>query len=307
MRFEGDPEVLSILWEKRELMSRGDARANWFRPALLILGGTMRGILGAAKCLELELRGFSSCFDNVIGVSTGTPVAAYFCAYQSELAIKLYLEEGLSREFIDVRRAFVGRGPVNCDYAASIFRGETNKRLDQDAARLVRAGLWAAASHSLTGRPHLVDLKKQEDMVHGIRASIAIPGSSQEIWVDGIPTLDGSVSCPLPVQLAWARFRPTHLLVFANRPEFIEDQILAGFFERYVMRSMASAFANAMRSQEARFHEELAWLRAQDNMKWAVIWSDDSLRSLTRDHQALYSAMSRAREFFADLLLRTHM
>jgi predicted acylesterase/phospholipase RssA len=68
---EHTTELVANLQRKQELLEAGDSAHEDIRTALVIGGGTMRGVFSGGVVTGLEELGLTEVFDDVIGVSVG--------------------------------------------------------------------------------------------------------------------------------------------------------------------------------------------------------------------------------------------
>src|SRR3989344_1435885 len=167
MRFEGNPEVLRNLFRKKRLLANADISHQYTRTALLACSGVMRGTYGVGQMLSLHRFDLNHVFDNVFGVSTGTPSLAYLLTGQERHSI--YWKEAASKEFISLSRFLQGKGPVvDIDYICRVF-GD----IDQRAVRQSRSNFFAGATCAHTGSGVFLDAKRaHSDLVESIKASL---------------------------------------------------------------------------------------------------------------------------------------
>lgn len=304
MMYEGDPGVLQNLWKKARWRAEGDPRYAGLNIAHMGLGGTNRGIYCAGQNIELAKHGLLESLDVAVAVSTSTPAFCYAYAGQAELVPSIYTEEGTSREFISQARALTGGHPVDIKYAASVFRGLTGKMLQQERLRKARTSIYAVLAHGEKATPFFADLKTYPDIIEPIEAAIAIPISADPVMLRGTPFLDGSISAPLPARQVVETFCPTDILILANRRE--EDGADSFFLQQYTRlksRRLPKPIVAAMERQESVFLSELAWLRSGAcPARWGIIWSDGSVRALTRHRPTLERALVSARVHMRELL-----
>jgi hypothetical protein len=94
---EGDRMVFR---EAIELAAaRREGRACTKRPALMVLGGVLRGVYGGGGVRALERCGLTGGFTSAVGVSTGAPTVAYFFAHEAGIGTTIYFDECISGEF----------------------------------------------------------------------------------------------------------------------------------------------------------------------------------------------------------------
>jgi len=300
MFFEGSKEVFTRLFEKQRLLAARDSRHSNIRPLLLILSGTMRGVYGGGQVIALERFGLSEVFDTVVGVSTGTPTAAYFLAKQAVLGTSIYCEECITDKFISPWRLKVDVG-----YLADVFRGHQSfKMLDQQAIHSSRSAFFAAATCAQTGEGILIDAKEAKpDIVQAIKASIAIPGFTKPVRIGDRHYLDGAGAHPFPFRVSMQCFAPTDMLILANCPN--EDKAKLGTRNMVLTvlatlglpRLVRSTFIN----HRKRFMEELSFLRLH-GCRCSIFWSDREVSGFERNQRKLVTAKERATEHLSELL-----
>lgn len=307
MQFEGNPDVLTNLFLKKRLLAEEVPEEAQFRPVLLALGGVMRGVYGGAQVMALEHFDLTSIFDQVIGVSTGAPIAAYFLARQSELGTSIYVEECTTPAFISVSRGLRGGAFVDLDYITGVFRGESSaKTLDQRRVYESRTAMYVGVTEAQSGRGVLLSATcARPDIVQAIRASIAIPGNGPPVTIAGTAFLDGGVGCPLPGHAILERFKPTDLLILANREErHREDGFIRRLLEPGMLRGVTGSFRAAVDRRQELFDAELAYLRAQVDCRVAIIWADGAVRATCRTRNTLRDAVDRSFRHAVQLLAR---
>ncbi len=300
MFFEGNPETLARLAEKRDLLKAGDARHEEIRPALIVLSGLMRGVDAGGKIAALYARDLMSAFDYAFGLSTGIPPTLYGGAGQIRDGISVYWNECVTSAFLSIRRALTGGFAMDIDFLASVFRGETPRKigLDQDAVRRSRTAYYAGVTCAETGEGVFLDVK-ETDMVEAMRASIAAPGLSHaDVVINGRRYMDGDGGFPFPARAVIERYHPTDILVLANRPYQSKDEGLSRWLP-HVSRSLPQVVLDTFASRATRFEEELAYLRRQTACNWAISWSGN-IKSLEQNAATLeQTARNAEREFDA--------
>lgn len=302
MQFEGSIGVLERLFKKKALLQAQNVHHQDYRPLLLILSGTNRGAYGSGQISALQDHGLEHVFDTAVGVSTGAPTVGYLLAKQSPLGASIYCEECTSPDFISLRRM-----RVNLDYIASVFR-EGKKELDQEAVRSARTNFFVATTCAHTGKGVLLDAKSVEpDIVHAIRASIAIPGlGGPPVDVSGKLYTDGAGALPLPIRSVIKQFNPTDIVVLANRPEKMGEGPLRDIVFRRATAKYPKEVQDAFLTMTERFEEELAHLRTVFEGRYAILWCDEDVGTFERKSEKLRAAVSRAQAHLHDLLTQAH-
>jgi predicted patatin/cPLA2 family phospholipase len=300
MFFEGNTEVFTHLLKKQRLLAAHDAQHATIRPLLLILSGTMRGVYGGGQVIALERFGLTRAFDVAVGISTGAPTVAYFLAKQAVVGTSIYCKECTTNRFISVPRL-----TVDVDYIADVLRGVGSpKGLDQQAIYASRSQFFVGVTCAETGEAVLIDAKTDtSDVVHAIRASIAIPGLTRgPVMLGGKPYLDGVGAHPLPIRLLLERFQPTDILVCANGPVNERGRRLERLAWLLMTAKNPPAVQTAFTTRATRFTNELEYLRTQEHCRFAVLWSDDRIGHLTQKPHELSAAAQRAEQHLSELL-----
>jgi predicted patatin/cPLA2 family phospholipase len=300
MFFEGDVEVLRNLFRRKASIKRGDSCD--IRLLLLVNSGILRGAYGAGQASALETFGLNHVFDVAVGVSTGLPVLSYLLAEQAREQGNIYWNEAASKNFISFRRALVGEPIADMSYLCDeVFR----VKLDQEAVRRSRTELYAGITRIETGEGIFLDAKQTlPDVVEAIHATCAMPGlSAGPVEIGGTLYSDGATSMSFPARQVIERFKPTDLLIFANRSGFKKT---AAFWNYFVSMSLLQKYPERLQRIHMLRHEralnELAYLRAQKECRYLILWTDDVLGRFTRDPVKLEQAASRAQRHLETLL-----
>ena len=307
MHFEGNEMVIRNILLKKKLMDAGDPVHEKIRPLLYIGNGGMKGVYGAGEVTALEKAGLTDVFDIVIGNSTGAPTAAYFLAGQAALGTTIYHEECATSEFINKSRALRLKKFMNARYLAGVFRNDKRKKLLQDKVRSNRSEFYIVATDTETGKSVHLDAKKLPDMIDGIQASIAVPGiSNGEIEIEGVHYGDGGTD-PLPIQDIIERYKPTDILVLANRSEYepLKDYLIEEFILPLFMKKESDAYKRSFRKSKraALMQKEVALARNEKRVRIATIWTPkSSVGALEQNSKKLQRASRIAEEHLTGLL-----
>lgn len=298
MNFDGDRSVLEALRAKRD----GGAGSEESSLLLIIDGGLMKGVYGAGAVIALTEGGHQTAFDQVVGVSSGAPTAAYFLAGEAELGSSIFYEECASAAFIDWRRP---RRAIDIEYLRDVFTGSTGKVLPVERVFSGGVPLAFAVTEYTTATPRLVVPQDSPEFFTAMHASLAMPAVLREpIMIDGVPYVDGGMSTPHPVAHALATYAPTHVLHIANQ-ERADTRIplLERLLDRTLYRDRFSrALRQSAHSRRARRHEVLATVLAAPQPQYAVVWGDGSVGSFERRPEVLRDAVIRSRDWWRALL-----
>jgi len=305
MHYEGDFEVLEHLFKKQQLITANDSRHVNIRPVLLVLSGTMRGVYGGGQVSALENFGLNEVFDVAVGISTGAPTVAHFLAGQAHLGTTTYYEECVSPQFISLRRMWQRKSIVDTNYLCRVFRGEiSHKPIDQEKVMTSRTNFFVGVTDARTGKGELLDAKKVEpDIIEAIRASIAIPGfTSGSVEISGSRYVDGVGALSFPIEMVVERFRPTDILILANRPQGYTSSKLDKYLAPFLMRKFPRSVREVFRKRHEAIALGLTYLYEKKDIRFMVLWSDEEVRAFERDPRKLIAASKRAKHHLDDLL-----
>lgn len=214
------PLVLENLIKKRD---KAPGSEN-IRPLLLILGGGMRGVYGAGQVCAFHKLGLDKVFHQVVGVSTGAAIGAYFLAgeRQARLGTSLYYEECTTKSFIDIFRF---RKIMDINYIIQQM-SDGPKALDCDAIKRSPTEFYVEAELR-SGECALIDVKTAfPGVLRALQASMSIPlFYGKGVIVNGEEMTDGSF-CKNPMWEAIDKFKPTDVLILPNISKKNEKQIL---------------------------------------------------------------------------------
>jgi predicted patatin/cPLA2 family phospholipase len=228
---EHTTELVANIQRKQELLEAGDPAHENIRTALVIGGGTMRGVFSGGVVIGLEELGLTEVFDDVIGVSVGASTSAYFLARQAALGTTLFFEELTGKDFIDKTRLIPPRsGALNIDYLRDIFTGK--KALDQAVIHANRSRFYIGVTDINNVQPRYIEVAHDEDqdLIKLIQASSAVPGVTQPVVIDGVTYGDGITTCKNPIRFAIEELGSTDIFCILNQelrrdPTSLSEQI----------------------------------------------------------------------------------
>lgn len=296
--------VIQEMVRRRDGFGRGAAKLG-----LVVEGGAMRGVYSGGALVELDKLGFNSVFDEVYAESAGAINACYFLAGQTQLGIRIYLEDLQTFKFFN---PFRPGAVIDIDYVTDVVL-RTRKPLNTDAVLGSRSDLFVALTSALDGSPRLVDFKREKaPLLTLLKATAAIvPLYNRAVLLDGIPYVDGGISNPIPISSA-VDAGCTHILVLLTRPPDFELGTFSGLQRvllSFLLRGWKDAFLHAFleeRVRRYRLARDLALGRASCGALMAVIGpARESPRigrtTLSRRtlNLAMQDAMRRTRAAFA--------
>jgi len=199
--------------------------------ALAVEGGAMRGVISAGMVSALEALGYIDAFDAVYGSSAGAVNAAYFLAGQARLGTSIYHQDINNAQFIDTRRALLGRPIVNLGF---LLDDVARSRKPLDVERLLRSPTPFHVLATDVDRQNAAVFKDfaTADLLFGaLRSGATMPvvAGGPYAYVGG-RYLDASLSEPIPVPTAEADGH-THILALLTRTGGVRPDVSA--FDRY--------------------------------------------------------------------------
>ena len=299
---EGDMSVLRAIGEHAEMLSRG--KKSFYRPWLLVLGGGIRGIYGAAAATQLEAAALTDGFAGCVGVSTGAATCAYFLSKQGALGTTFYYEECVGREFFSPWRILLGGSGVEVAFLTRVMRGVIGlKQLNQRRVKASSTKLFVAVTEADSGNGVLIDAKHAEpDIVQAIEASMAIPNFYRRpVLLGNKRYIDGGVGLAFPAKELIEQFSPTHLLVLANRPELLVSPLWYRVASAIFSPFMPSFIRESSSDDQKNFKDELAFLRTS-GVPHLIIWTSDRVSAFTQKKQIIREGMAESRSHMRRLL-----
>ena len=185
------------------------------RAALVVEGGAMRGIFSVGV-LDVFMEREILALRFVIGASAGACNLASHVAGQEGRNRRAYFDLMTRREFIDVRRAVLGRSAVDLDWLWDTLA--EREPLDVGGGgRAAKTELVIVATSARTGQPVYLP-PRAHDLFDVLKGSCALPGLYRgQVSVGGEPLIDGGVSDPIPVEEAYRR-GARRIVVVRSRP-----------------------------------------------------------------------------------------
>ncbi len=241
------------------------------KPALVVQGGAMRGIYSMGALAELEDAGLRDAFGVVVGSSAGAINGAFFLAGQANLGLQIYLEDLVTRRFINSRRLW---RVVDVDYLVDdIIR--VRRPLDLDAIKAAPMDLLIVLTDAETGEAHVVSTRDGHDLFEVLRATSALPALyNKRITLDGRQYIDGGIVAPVPVEQALATGREA-LVVMTRAFDFKQDDLSAAL--RRLGRLMAYGHKPFVKDNISRpsvpYSRLLAWLKVEHTREPRTTWT----------------------------------
>jgi len=301
MIFEGDKSVIEAIKEKKHLMD-ADKEHGHIKPLLVIDGGLMKGAYSVGAGTVFEELGYTDVFTNVVGVSSGAPMAAYMLAGQVRDSCSVLWEEFTSRKFINMWRFW---NQVHTFYAAAVLRGVTGKGIDTDKVFAAPADIYIGVANFETGEPKLLRPTTGEDLLQAIQASILMPNvSNDKVMFENIRYADGGFTKPHILRSATDEIEATHVLVLTNQDQTVSS---IPFLERFLNSTlfrlrMPPALRFAAHERRRERHKVLKDMKDNYTHPYALVWGNRSIKSMERDPQKVKQVVEASRQWWLELL-----
>lgn len=273
------------------------------RAAIVVEGGAMRGIFSVGVLDVFLERGFEP-FDLAIGASAGACNLASHVARQEGRNRRCYFELMTRREFIDVRRAAIGRSAVDLDWLWDSLA----ERDPLDVAAIDRSPveLIVAATSARSGEP--VYLRPRADEIFdALKGSCALPALYRgSVSVGGEPLVDGGVSDPIPVEEAYRRGARRIVVVRSRPAPYVKTNGWSSRLSALLLRRQPIVAAAMLRTAE-RYQRAVAWLHAPPADCRIVHVAPTAAMSTgrtTRDRRALEQDYAHGREMGEETIAR---
>jgi predicted patatin/cPLA2 family phospholipase len=210
--------VVEVLTERHAAGSQPGARQDSHRVALVLEGGSMRGVVSAGSTAALERLGLTRCFDLVVGSSAGALNGGALISGDARAGASMYHGVLASRRFVNPARLLVGRPALDVRFVLH----HANRDLDPGRHERTLTSpieLHCVALDVDSGRPHtFTGMKTIPELAEVMLATTRMPWiGGDPVRLDGRRYVDGALACPIPVQEALDA-GATHVLVLQTRP-----------------------------------------------------------------------------------------
>src|SRR3712207_2657572 len=150
--------VLDVLRARREHGSRPGARQDPRRGALVLEGGSMRGVVSAGMTAALERMGLTAAIDLVVGCSAGALNGAALIAGVARAGVGMYHGVLASRDFVNPARLLIGRPALDVRFVLS----HATTDLDPDRHDRTIASPIALHCVALRSEEHTSELQSRQ-------------------------------------------------------------------------------------------------------------------------------------------------
>ena len=254
--------VLQLLRERSRHGSTPGRRSDNARLALVIEGGSSRGVYSSGMTVAIEQLGLLPLFDAVYGSSAGALNAAWLLCARAEETVHAWWDPVIMRGTIDLRRALRRRPVVDTRFLVHTVYTEIVLMGFQEILGSP-VEFHPLATDALTGestdlRPFIRD---QASLQAALRATTAMPFMAGEpVEIEGRRYVDAGVSESVPVRTALAQ-GATHVVALrtkrsderATPPSRAERWFLSRWFARYAPGAAAPWLNRvAVRGEEER-------------------------------------------------------
>jgi predicted patatin/cPLA2 family phospholipase len=207
--------VIAAVRERAGQLGAGGSPADGRKLGLVVEGGAMRGVCSAGGVSALFQLGFTNVFDEVFATSAGAMNASFFLADQVKMGITIYFDNCTRRAFLNPLRFWK---MLNVDY---LFEHVLTTEKPLDVAKILasRTDFFVTVIDRSTGEGQLIDVKRSGlPLLQILKAATAVPVFyNRAIDLNGIPSIDGGLVNPVPIEAALER-GCTDILVLLTRP-----------------------------------------------------------------------------------------
>lgn len=303
MQLDGDSSVIEALKEKKRLMDAGEAHEH-IKPLLIVGGGFMKGAYGVGAGYVFEDLGYASVCDDIVGISSGAPSAAYYLSGEVRKGGRLVSEECCDDAFFD--RTHWWR-PADCGYIVDAMRPEGEKAITFEHVRAARTRLHIGVTRYDTAESVLLTPDTPEDFFNTIHASILMPSISTDVvCIDGVRYVDGGFAYPHVLKHIFDTIAATHILLITNQDKDVGDiplyeKILNKTLFRFRMSPALRTAAPRRRKERLKVLESYTETYATPLM---TVWGNSSIGSFERDPEKVKEVISMSEAWWRDLLAK---
>lgn len=256
-----------------------DGEGKKYKTMVLVMGGGKKVSYSAGQLTAMHYMGYKNSVDNILGISGGGPVAAYFVAGEENgpKGTSLLAKEAGEKEFFDLKRY---KQVMNIKHMGNAMR-KGPKALDQQAVLDSHTGLYVAVNKVDNDKMEWIDVKTAKPgMVSALEATGNIPFT----WGSGIEVndeeyFDGGFG-QIDLEELIEKFKPTDILILPSRPFDEIEAIGPGALKSSIIKRMPKGGYPGVYRKFAHMSEELRKLmketKLQKNVDIAVLWPPDS-------------------------------
>ncbi|MFT5037112.1 MAG: putative patatin/cPLA2 family phospholipase [Candidatus Azotimanducaceae bacterium] len=301
MILEGDLHVIDAIKEKKRLQDTGKTHEH-IRPLLVIDGGFMKGAYGVGAALALEELNFNRVFSNVVGVSSGAPVAAYFISGEVHKIPNLIDDLFASWKFLNLWRLW---NQLDTKYLMQLFK-TSEQGMSMEKVFNAPVNLYIGVAEFESAKPELLRPSNGPELLDAMNASILMPNiSTDKVYIDGVRYVDGGFTHPHILEKVFKEIDATHILIMTNQNQ--SDAFPTSRLERFLNNTvyrfrMSKAIRHAIHDRREERKKVYTNMRLHYKNPHAFIWGDNSIDSFDRDNTLVNSVIEKSRLWWHDLL-----
>jgi len=194
-------EVADVLLYRKSKISRGEQFDDGSKLALIIEGGSIRGIGSSGFAKSLSLSGYTNCFDTIYATSAGALNAVYFVTDDCDTAMSIYYDDATSKNCTNFWN-FPDILDVDWLLEAKIFN---EKSFDVEYVMNKSKPIIVAVSRASDGKVKYFNLGKlnEIEIENVLKATAYTPLlSSKTSFIQGEYYVDGLIEGALPIDRA---------------------------------------------------------------------------------------------------------
>ena len=273
-RFDGDNTVFKKLFRKKLLLKQNNPQHKAIRPLLVVLPGTMRGVIGGGQVSALEAHGLSEVFDNALGISTGAPIISYFLSKQTKLGTSIYYDELPKHNFIDFKRILSKKDIANIDMLCDIFYGKiAHKKLDTKQLLANRTKASVLSAEYTTASPLHLPLTSHHTIIEHIRASLAIPLAYKNITINNTQCIDGIAAMHALPQIIEG-YNPTDVVILSNMHTPPRVRKLRNLLHTLILSPLPKALRQNLIQSDSHLNTYFKSLSQNTQYRSTVVWGE---------------------------------
>lgn len=299
MSIGSNPDAVTEL-----LLNRAAGKPDSHRAALIIEGGSLRGVFSCGVCDALNVLNLHNTFDIVIGTSSGALNAMYLPGRQTATALSIYTENAIAKECLNL-----GKFPdvLNVKWLVDEWILK-KKRYDDAAVANGRAEILVPATDALTGET--VWFSSRNSAPHSFeRALVATcltPVACNEVEeIEGRRLSDGLVNTAIPVEKAIA-MGATHIVAAVTRPwgyRKSPDGALLKHYARWRMSQFGDAYIRSFEQRYVSYNRSLDLLGAPGGAYSTLVVAPRSKRDIVGNLESRSAPITRSFEAGRDIAL----
>ena len=166
------------------------------KAGLVLEGGGMRGVY-TAGVLDFFIDN-NLYFSDIYGVSAG---ACHMCSYisqQKERAYRVNVDYLQDKNYCSMYSLLTTGDLFGAEMCYNKIPNELDP-YDYDAFGRYPGNAYAVVTNIETGKPEYIRLEEMHRDITAIQASASLPLVSRNVYIDGVPYLDGGIADAIPI------------------------------------------------------------------------------------------------------------